>query len=447
MLNCDRPPMNRNDCETLNARGGIDGLNEFCENQEIVYLNSTPQTADSTIYCWGDGSFSIEKGTGNGKHTYSFPRDTCLRTNNGIIELEITMIVFKRCAAGYSVNRIGTPISIRLRPKIELAIPNPICENTSFTVRNTSCGNDIDARITCQYTFGTQTSSSCGSSVTFQFPQSGSVPLEYTMSNRCGSRVFKQDIAVIGLPKVKAEILSGVQVINGENLVCLSGGGSVQLQGKNSQNSTRFRWTVSPTTGTNWSPRQDTCCPILRFSAAGTYTVTLEVDNQCQKPSRETLTFKVLSAQSLSLQSQNDACLPFNYRFTPIAGATYERLFNGTTVGNFDPNAGFNADFGQHIIIAKLNNECGNQERRDTFIVEAAREVSFLLPTADTTVCQSNIPIAFLTNLTDGRFTISPNTALPKRGDTTFFTPSVSGTFILIFRRGTGVCEKRQRAA
>ena len=233
VLNCDRPPQNRNLCDSLNARGGLEGQNEFCENQEVIFVNNTPQLVDSTIYCWGDGTYSIESGKNNGKHKYNFPRDTCLKENNGIIELEIKMIVFKRCPNGYSVNRITTPVLIRLRPKIELQIPDPVCENVEFTIRNSSCGNDVASSIKCSYVFGNgAVNNGCGSTITYKYPQAGTYPFQYILSNRCGERSFSQTINVIGLPKAIAKVKPDTAPLRKFFIICLQGGGVVNLSGE-----------------------------------------------------------------------------------------------------------------------------------------------------------------------------------------------------------------------
>lgn len=440
VLNCDRPPQNRNLCDSLNARGGLSGLNEFCENQEVTFVNDTQQAVDSTIYCWGDGSYTIESGKNNGKHKYNFPRDTCLKDNNGIIELEIKMIVFKRCANGYSVNRIATPILIRLRPKIDIQVPNPVCENTDFSIRNLSCGNDIVSNITCSYVFGNGvTSNSCGASLTAKYPQAGTYTFQYTMSNRCGEKSVSQSINVIGLPKAKAEYPNGTGTQ--PYLICLSGGGSVQVTGRNSTNTSIHRWTVSPSGNVSFSPRADTVTPIITFNSAGNYTIILRADNECQKPSFDTLRFKVVAAPALTLTQPSDGCVPFQYKPNLVTGATYERLFNGVSQGSFDPAVGFLADFGTHTIVAKLNNECGNQEKNISFKIEASVPVSFVFPANDTTVCLNSGAILLMVTPKGG--TVTGSNLVTVRGDSIFFTPSVSGAYTLTYRRGSpSACEQ-----
>ncbi len=314
-------------------------------------------------------------------------------------------------------------------PKPSISLRGNLCANETISFISNPCPSNVKV---VEWDYGDGVRDASGTHI---YKNQGVYEVKLTVENPCGKRSVSQTVNIIGLPKAKAEIISGVQVVNGENIVCLSGGGTVQLQGKNSENTTRFRWTVTPTTGTTFLPKIDTCCPILRFTTAGSHTVTLEADNECRKPSRETLTFKVLAAQSLSLPRQDDACLPVNYRVTPIAGATYERIFNGTSAGNFDPNAGFNAGFGEHIIVAKLNNECGNQERRDTFKITESVAVQ-ITSERGKTLCV-NTSITLTANVPDGRWEgqdLSP---------TGVFTPKTDGRFTLTYARGGGVCEKK----
>ena len=433
VLNCDRPPQNRNLCDSLNARGGLEGQNEFCENQEVIFVNNTPQLVDSTIYCWGDGTYSIESGKNNGKHKYNFPRDTCLKENNGIIELEIKMIVFKRCPNGYSVNRITTPVLIRLRPKIELQIPDPVCENVEFTIRNSSCGNDVASSIKCSYVFGNgAVNNGCGSTITYKYPQAGTYPFQYTLSNRCGERSFSQTINVIGLPKAIAKIKPDTAPSRKSFIICLQGGGVVNLSGEASKNSSSYVWSTSASTGITWFTRKDTITPMIQFTKDGSYTLILKADNSCSKPSFDTLLFKVVSAQALSLNAQPDACVPLDlYKPSPIVvGAKY--FFNGNL---FNPNTGIRADLGQHIVVATLENECGNQERRDTFSIIESVPVKI---TSDRgkTICV-NTSVTLSANVEGGRWQgqdISP---------AGIFIPKTEGRFTLTYARGTGDCEKK----
>lgn len=433
-----RTPLLLTECagDTINTRGGLDGATEFCEGQEITFLNNSTGTIDSTAFCWGDGKVTVVRGAAGATHTYNFGNDTCLASNRPRT-LEVSMVAFRTCAAGVTSNYIKTPIRILVKPKVQFSFPQPVCVGVDFRFTNATCTNAPAAEVTYLWDFGDgTTSTSSAATITHRYNTAGNFTVTLTVTNRCGPRTSTQIVTATGLPKAKAEVRSGTQTQTSPYIVC--GGTPVVLTGINSTNSTIYTWSSIPNT-VNFSPRKDTIVPVVVFPQAGDYTIILKTDNGCNKPSFDTLKFRVLSTAGLSLPTQTDACAPTAYRIaTPVIGATYERFLDGTTQGPFDPSIGFTAGFGVHVVIARLQNECGNQEQRDTFSIVSADDVFFLKPTADTTVCRGSGLIFLQTTPLGG--TITPSANIIRRGDSLFFNPSVAGVFSLNYRRGAGVC-------
>jgi gliding motility-associated-like protein len=433
-----RTPLLLTECtgDSINARGGLAGATEFCEGQEVSFLNNSTGTIDSTAYCWGDGRVSLVRGAAGAVHTYDFGSDTCLAANRPRT-LEVVMVAFRTCANGITSSYIKTPVRILVKPKVIFSFPQPVCAATDFSFINATCTNAPAAEVSYLWDFGDgTTSTSSAASIMHRYNQQGNYIVSLTVTNRCGPKKSTQTVTVIGLPKAKAEVLDGTQNRISPYIVC--GGNFVTVTGINSVNSSSYIWSSVPAT-INFFPRKDTTVPRLLFNLPGDYTVILKTNNACDKPSFDTLRFRVLSSAGLALPAQTDACTPTVYRITtPVIGATYERFLDGTTQGTFDPAVGFIAGFGTHVVVAKLQNECGNQEQRDTFSIVSADPVFFLLPTTDTTVCRNSSLIFLKVDPLGG--TITPSANIVRRVDSLFFNPSVSGVFTLNYRRGAGVC-------
>ena len=230
-----------------------------------------------------------------------------------------------------------------------------------------------------------------------------------------------------------ADVRSGAVANRDTFEVCLSQGGVVELDASRTQNASSYVWTRFPPTGWSWITRFDTITSRLIFTKEGFYSIVLTTDNSCQQPQRDTLFFRVLP--TLAIPSQNDTCREFTYRLArPVANATYERFFNGTTQGNFDPSVGFTASIGQHVVIARLGGNCV-QEFRDTFEVQSAVPISFVLPTKDTIVCPKSglIPLQVVGS-------VPTNTYVIKQGSNYFFSTNTAPLNSVQFIIARGTC-------
>ena len=287
--------------DVINAFGGLAGATEFCEGQEITFQNNSTGTIDSTAFCWGDGKVTLLRGAVSATHIYDFGGDTCLAANRPRT-LEVVMVAFRTCAAGVTSSYIKTPIRILVKPKVQFGFPLPVCVNTDFTFSNTSCPNAAASEVTYLWNFGDgTTSTSSAASITHRYTEVRNYTVTLTVTNRCGPKSLTQTVTVIGLPKAKAEVVSGHRNTTSPYIVC--DGTTVILTGINSINSTSYEWTSIPT-GVNFFPRKDTIVPSFIFPRAGDYIIILKTNNTCAKPNFDTLKFRVLPVTGLPLPQQ-----------------------------------------------------------------------------------------------------------------------------------------------
>ncbi|MEN9609858.1 MAG: hypothetical protein RLZZ628_672 [Bacteroidota bacterium] len=435
--------LRRNDCSVqINANGGVDGPTEFCEGQTIRFLNSSTISAgqiDSTLYCWGDGSKDVLVGTTPGTHTYELG-DTCLGGNDMVAPFEIKMIVFKKCAAGYSTHYITTPIGVRAKPKVLFSAPDTVCTGADVPFVNRSCPNDSANYVTALWDFGDgTTSTTTAANLTHHYTDVGNYTVRLTMTNRCGARSITQKVYVATKPaQADLRVTAGTFTVVEPYVVCLRDSGVVYLDGSFSQYATVFNWSIGALSGYNWLTRVDSNRVRLQFTAAGTYTITLQTNNRCGVVATKTITFKVVNDPILQLNPQNDTCQSFTYRPEPnIAGAIY--TLDGTAL---DGNVGRLVTVGQHSVRATFDSDCGHQEQSMKFSLFTFTPAAMISPRADTTICLGVEPIPLITNQLIGGNWTSPNAQARflSRHDTLFFDPQFSGDFALTYTRGTAGC-------
>jgi gliding motility-associated-like protein len=439
---CDLPP--DNDCGVqLNAVGGIDGPTEFCEGDTVHFRNTSEGTIDSTLYCWGDGKTTLVVGITAGVHIYAF-NDTCLPPlRNGLQSFIIKMIVFKKCGTFYTSHFITTAIRVRVKPKVSFSAPDTACAETNITFTDMSCRNDSASRTTYLWTFGDGDTLRTAGTVIHQYRDTGRYTARLTITNRCGSRTVFKDIYIPTKPVIaNLRLTEGSFSVLEPYVVCLKDSGIIQLDGSLSRYATKYRWTIVPNSGFQWLPAApsvvDTNTRVrLRFTTAGTYTVSLTVDNICGQPATKTIQIKVVPNTILTLNPQKDTCNSFRYFPTPnLAGAVY--TFDGTT---FNANTGILVASGAHTVRATFDNECGHQDTTFSFRMDPFVPAAMVSPAGNPTICVGIDPIPLIVNQLGGLWTSSNVQArFLTRNDTVFFDPHLVGTFLLTFNKGTADC-------
>ncbi|MEM1324145.1 MAG: PKD domain-containing protein, partial [Bacteroidota bacterium] len=169
---------------------------------------------------------------------------------------------------------------------------------------------------------------------------------------------------------------------------------------------------------------------------AGTFTVAFVKGNGvCQRTDERTIT--VIPNIMLDLEPTPDTCIELSYTPNPFfSDALY--IIDGDTIPNSDfprPLA-----FGSHTIEAILSNACGVQTDSDDFLLSPPVEVSITLPTTDTSICLGSAPLLLEADPPGGSFLLPTGEVL---GSSTTFSPVDTGTFLIIYRRGNGPCERR----
>ncbi|SFF16117.1 PKD domain-containing protein [Spirosoma endophyticum] len=406
-----------------------DSLYEMC-----FEIKPGPCAFTSFEFDWDDGT--VEKINKPGplliKHVYDLRTFTKRCEAGGI----------KRFRFGITTNcpnndNNGGYLIFKIKPRPQFLAD--VCEGRPATLQNNTCPSTTD--VTWLWDFGDGSTATVASpSKTFSATAT-SYNVKLTATNSCGSVTTEQRVPVKKIPGAKYQF-SGYSVnpVNvTDTVVCLSNGGTLTMDATISLDATSYSWQVSPSTyrfinGTSaTSPK-----PQIQFSRSGTYIVTLTARNTCGTSQPMVCTHKVVDLPSPQLTSQPDTCQAFNYVVkAPIAGAVY--TLNGSV---FSPNLPqpLAVSSAPYIVAVTLNNTCGNQTVRDTFLVAPAAPVRITSPARPTILCVNGSPLLLTADGAGGTWSGTNNAEINRQGGRDFFNPRAPGRFKLMYQRGTGAC-------
>lgn len=328
---------------------------------------------------------------------------------------------------------------IRNPPQADFTIsPNPVCTNKPITLNTIPCPAQ---GITFQSWTLDGSVTGTGPTITHTFTTPGIKPLQHCVGNVCDTICSTRTLSVIDAAVANLVADSGVLVGTANPYrVCLDGGSAiVRLNASNSLNVTKpYKWMIMPSFGWQWVPAgsPNTSISRVRFTAPGTYTVTVKVNNDCDEENAQSITIEVVEAPVLLLNKFPDTCVAVAYSPSPmIPGATY--TINGIPQPDFPVMLQPSND--PYFIKATLLNECGNQMLHDTILILPPQDISIISP-ADLTVCAGGDSIALQASLTG--IWSGGGSLISTTGPDTLFNPATAGTYHLVISRGYGVCRR-----
>lgn len=414
---------------------------------KITVTSGLPSPIDHFEIDWGDGT-AIQTVPGgnnpaNQTHQYDFNGffGTCTYDKSHFVVLETYL------QDGTVLNNSFRATFVNPPQAIFEIVPNTICEGDEICFRENSCPTKNLEIVSWDYGDG----SPSGTDNCHTYSSAGTYTVTLDVKNPCGT-----DRTTMQLQVIKPPIADGIPEADGvvDNttepyIVCLGGGGKVTLNGDSlSQNETSYFWEVIGRRNDyiwNFEPMiNQPIVPdqMITFRDTGIFNIILTVNNACGKEDKDTLTFRVLDAEALFLNSQADGCLELDYTPDPLnSGATY--IVNGSPVpaSDFPIKLGI----GSHTVSANLTNECGPQSASDDFVITDKENVTILNPTQDTVCVGSDLILLLTDNNSSGNWNNSPY--IVQMGDSTLFDPRVDGDYTLEYCRGTGDCQDCQQIA
>lgn len=155
---------------------------------------------------------------------------------------------------------------------------------------------------------------------------------------------------------------------------------------------------------------------------------------------RDTVQVTVEENVRLNIRPQTDECLDFDYTTIPqINKAQY--ILNGAPITTFPVPITVSTNRDVYTVVATLENSCGRQESRDTFVVTGALPVGITQPLLPLNqVCQGDTARSLIALPAGGEFR---GNQVIQVGSGYAFNPVNTGTFPIIYVRGDGSCERR----
>lgn len=398
-----------NDCGDIQASGGLapNQTTIFCEGQTvIVENNSNPASQITMTYIdWGDGTCQSLNGCpATLTHTYDFPNDTCIG-GSGQITFTVRLGVEKTCGGSASFNYNTFPIAVRFKPVADINVfPAIACVGAPIDFNNNSCENSNNP--TYLWTVNGQTFTT-ENVPDYIFNNPGTYNVTLAVTNGCGTDI--DTVTVIMTPPATAAATPSATQLCAPGTVTFT---------NQSTNAVGYNWMVMPATG--WSFTNGTNSgstnPVILFTAAGTYTVTLKVSG-CGNP-QWTTTITVLAPATINIDTIPDGCASGPVTITPTAaiGGTSPNVAWSFPGGN-PPSSGMNppgpvtySAQGAYIVTATATNFCGTATDSDTFSIAPAATAAFNPST--TNLCGPDEILTLTNNSVNGNsytWTLSPN--------------------------------------
>ncbi|MCC9166274.1 gliding motility-associated C-terminal domain-containing protein [Pontibacter harenae] len=356
--------------------------------------------------------------------THTFTKGSCGNTSANAF----TLVATAENPCGTTPITVGS-IKIASPPVVGFTMPlEVICTNQATILSNTTvngsyftnsgtCNNSSDYSWSVSPATGWNfTSSTSGTSkdpeLTFTMP--GTYQVTLSSSNGCGSVTETKSIRVVTPPTAAFTLSSedGCKDL------------SVSTTNTSTGDELKYLWSVSPATGyTLTSGTLTSVNPVFNFTEIGTYTVTLEASNDCNK-NIVSKTITIRDKAVVSLPENQGYCNPLTIKFdssnpqhTPtftqnngnisayIWTVTGNATFvDGTTASSQYPAINF-PDVGTYTVTLVATNECGDSAPATQTITIAPAVANTI--TDNQTICAGTVPAKLVGNVPAGGQTVA----------------------------------------
>lgn len=312
-----------------------------CVNTSVLFTNTSTMGFDTgcsrdTKYVWnfGDGSnpetVNYTSTTPNRSHTYTTAGTyaVTLSTQNGCGTTTVSHTICIEpalAAASFTLNNTtgcGTLTAQATNTTVTTGTCNVTYNWSVLYGTPNYCGTNPGSN----YNYFANGSTSTSTNPSFNFPVPGTYTVKLIATNSCGSVQSTQTVTVKAPPTVSINSISNVcggtsAVINPTASVTNCAGATP---------APTYSWSFpggSPATSTSENPGT------ITYSAAGTYTVTLSVTNECGTTS-DTETFTVTPAVIANAGADQTVCsgaVTLNGTGSGGSGGTYQYSWSPTT--------------------------------------------------------------------------------------------------------------------
>jgi len=429
----------------LASNGGTEG----CAPQTFPFtLTKDEKNSPGTTYQWdfGDNSPIIiwtrdSVDANNGTMSHVFNSTSCGKPDN-VFSVKLTAINSCKSTPATigGITMWSAPVpDFDISPALGCEVSGVFCF-TNFTIPG-GYGSNCDRTTTYLWDFGNGNTSTFQNPSCQTYPAAGPHTISLSASNKCGTQTIKKDISVQSPP---AAIANANKT---EDCVPFS----VSFANKSTDSTNlNYSWSVNPAVGWGFinGSTVNSKNPEMQFTNAGTYIVTLTVNNKCGDNSTS-ITIHANDIPSIGIPAIPVNCFPYTY----TGNATFGN--NGSAITSYlwsvNPASGWafagssNSDSqnpsilfsqaGIFQITVKATNGCGTNDS-----ISNKFEIYTPVPVAvgnDTTVCSNS-----------GDFQLA---AFPSGGNWSgnnvsasgIFSPVTPGDYTLNYSKGSGNCARQ----
>jgi len=280
--------------EVLITGASFDSDSPKCIGESIHFTDKSIGTV--SLYQWDFGDGSPMSNDQNPIHTYSTAG-----------EYTVTLTTLGNCPQSSSYS--DKVIVNNQAPIANFESSSPNCSSLTIQFYDQSINNPLD----WQWNFGDGSEISHEQNPLHTFPSSGTYNVSLKVANGCGeSNIITKQITVYSNAAVKAKFTS-------PDNVCF--GTPVQFTDQSLGNPTSYLWNFGDgSTSTLKNPSHN-------YSAAGKFTVSLTVQNDCSSDSIQKEIIVSVSSIQVDFIAQQEACqdAPVQFTDTTVGGVNYWR--------------------------------------------------------------------------------------------------------------------------
>lgn len=433
----------KNQSNPANGIGGFGGTTGCAPKTFSYEVTSYENDAPGTTYLWNfdDGSPTVlwtldSVFAHNGVISHTFTTSSCGHLNDQFI---VSVTASNSCSST-SASLSGTKIYASPRADFNTNPATGCVNTTCFAFPNTTIpggyGDDCSDSTEYHWDFGNGSTSDSASPACRHYTSPGNYTVTLDAWNQCDTTSISKIISVQDIPVA-------IAVPNQDD-------GCVPFDVSFSNTSTgigiQYAWAIVPSTGWSFiSGNSQSKNPVIKFTTAGIYTVTLTVTNACTS---DDISFTIVAKDipAINIPNIEDNCV--NYIYT--GNVIYDT--NGSQITSYfwsvDPPTGWNfvppsnsgsanpeirfSIAGSYQVTVQAMNECGTaSQTSNTFDIVTQEPVD---AGDDTTVCQYSDTFLLHGDPKGGTWS-GINVTPPD-----LYSPDSAGVFLITYSRGSGNC-------
>ena len=265
-----------------------------CEGSTFEVANQTIMPdIDYYVWDWGNGERDTVYEVTNHFYTYTVDESTACTAGTDFIVYNISLEIYRFCEEGQSCHTQIAPVAVRLKPRASFDIPEVVCAGEELEFLNSSCAGDEFL-----WEFGDGTTST-EPNPDHVFEENGTYEVTLHVTNECGSASTTATVEVIDSPMANISANGSAGTTSGCAPLTVD-------FANDSEYADYVNWVFPQGSGVNIIDDSEDA-PVVEFTEAGVYPVTLIAGNDCGEHEWTTMV-EVYASPQLNLIQPPAAC-------------------------------------------------------------------------------------------------------------------------------------------